>query len=980
MNEKPYLCIPETKNVDNKLMKRIFLAMAASLCCVALFAQAEDHNPSDSKQRNDSLLMAHLDIIDQQEIPLDTTVRQGVLKNGLTYYVRRCTQSDKKVDFTFLVKGGSILEKEDERGVAHFVEHMMFKGTKHFPGQEAIAFMGRCGIKFGHDSNAFTDYTNVRYLLNSMPNEEQVVDSCLLLMRDWACDATMDDAAIESERNVIVEEWRTRSSMAYRMSIVNEILNTPCYVDRSPIGDMDIVRNCSPKTIRDFYKRWYQPQNQAVVVVGEIDADEVVAKIKKLFGNLKRGKNVVPPSPALHDEEAPRIRFFSNGGSVYHSSDIIIRLPVDDSMKENIVGALRHEEVYGHLGGLMRNQLNAVKDKSIVYAASTMAKPVEVKGIETMIFELTSMPGDWKKTLEKLAKRVEYLRRNGFKDADNKLGFISKPVYNEDYTAIDFSDTTNVDRMESRSVWTQLIINSFFHGTKILDLNSTVASRKHVRSTITTEQVNDAFKKLVSGRNMTIAGTFPKDVALPTEKEVSDILNRVKNMKDEELAETTAEEPKKLDILHVDSVDINPTPGSVKKTTVLNDSISEVLLSNGVKVVFWKKKIYQNGVNMKLDRPMGFSALSDEDIQYHNMLTSCRRRYKYETDTYAFVSAKPFDDTFDLICRSEKKDEAYWKGIEQQLKMFYASMTSTEVDSVSASIFFTNFQKLATQNSAPDVQARNRISLLPFESSKRLMPPTVEETEKYSVEHFRELLKDYYSNYNGSLFLICGDVNQDSIMPLVLKYIGSLPSKPEPVKRHLWGADHYKTTNTTVVEKFSNPSPLCLTTLYYTWEKGFQLNQDVRAHNHALQSVVGELLLNRIRVQHGDVYTPMCQVVDDLLPVPRMRCTISYTCNPTQRERIVQDVMQLVNEMAEGDLITQELVDNYIKNRESARKPYEDGVDGPCSDYIERELNGIVLKNDDLTCDKKVTPSSLKAHLKQMLKKGNVHVGYLTTE
>ena len=209
-------------------MKRIFLAMVASLCSVALFAQAEDLNPSDSIQRNDSLLMAHLDIIDQQEIPLDTTVRQGVLKNGLTYYVRRCTQSDKKVDFTFLVKGGSIIEKENERGVAHFVEHMMFKGTKHFPGQEAIAFMGRCGLKFGHDSNAFTTHTNVRYLLNSMPNDELVVDSCLLLMRDWTCDATMDDEAIENERNVIVEEWRGRTSMAYQMSIVNEILNTPC--------------------------------------------------------------------------------------------------------------------------------------------------------------------------------------------------------------------------------------------------------------------------------------------------------------------------------------------------------------------------------------------------------------------------------------------------------------------------------------------------------------------------------------------------------------------------------------------------------------------------------------------------------------------------------------------------------------------------------------------------------------------------------
>ena len=181
----------------------------------------------------------------------------------------------------------------------------------------------------------------------------------------------------------------------------------------------------------------------------------------------------------------------------------------------------------------MLNQLNGMKDKNIVYAASAMAKPVEVKGIETMIFELGSKPDDWKKALEKLAKRVEYLRRNGFTDADNKLGFITKPVYNEDCTAIDFADTTNVDRMESRSVWTQLIINSFFQGTKILDLNSTKASRDHIRSTITTKQVNDAFRKLVSGRNMAIVETFPEGVAFPTEKEVADILKRVKQMKDE---------------------------------------------------------------------------------------------------------------------------------------------------------------------------------------------------------------------------------------------------------------------------------------------------------------------------------------------------------------------------------------------------------------------------------------------------------------
>lgn len=960
-------------------MKRIILAMAVSLCCVSLFAQEKDSIPSISQQRADSLVRAHMDIIDQQVIPADTSVRQGVLKNGLSYYVRRCKSSDKKVDFTFLVKGGSIIEKENERGVAHFVEHMIFNGTKHFPGQEAIAFMGRCGLKFGHDSNAFTTHTNVRYLLNSMPNDALVVDSCLLLMRDWACDATLDDKDIENERNVIVEEWRGRTAMAYSQNIINEILNTPCYVDRSPIGDMDVVKNCSPKTIRNFYKRWYQPQNQAVVVVGDIDADEVVAKIKKMFGDLKRGRNTVPACPAFHEEEALRIRFFSKSNSPYHFSAMMMRLPADDAAKENTVGALRAEQVYNHLSGLMLNQLNGVKDKSIVYAASTMTKPVEVKGIETMIFELGTKPDDWKKALEKLAKRMEYIRRNGFTDADNQLGFITKPKYNDDYTAIDFADTTNVDHTESRLTWTQLIIDSFFNSTKILDLNSTKASRNYIRSTITTEQVNDAFRKLVSGRNMSIAETFPEGVVFPTEKEVADILNHVKQMKDEELAEATVEAPKKLEALHVDSVDINPTPGSIRKTTVFNDSISEVLLSNGVKVVFWKKKLHHNGVKMMLDRPMGYSALSDEDFQYSKML-SCRRKYKYQASTYAFVLARPFDDVFDLFCSSAEKDEAYWTDIEQALKMFYASLTTTEVDSVAASEYIANIQNVATQSSVASVQANNRIYCLPFESSKRLMPPTVEEAGRLSVERFRELVKDYYSNFNGTLFLVCGDVNQDSIMPLVLKYIGSLPSKPEPVKRRVWSADHYKTTNTTAVEKFSNPSPLCVTALFYTWEKGFQLNQDVRAMNHALQSVLGELLLNRIRGQHGDVYTPVCQVFDDLLPVPRMRCTISYTCNPTQRERIAQDVMQLVNEVAEGDLITQELVDNYIKNRESARKPIVDGVDGPCSDYIERELNGIVLKNDDLTSNKKVTPSSLKAHLKQLLKKGNLHVGYMTTE
>jgi predicted Zn-dependent peptidase len=256
----------------------------------------------------------------------------------------------------------------------------------------------------------------------------------------------------------------------------------------------------------------------------------------------------------------------------------------------------------------------------------------------------------------------------------------------------------------------------------------------------------------------------------------------------------------------------------------------------------------------------------------------------------------------------------------------------------------------------------------------------LEEAGTYTVERFREVVKDYYSNFNGSVFVVQGEVDADTLRPLLLKYIGALPSKPEPVKRRIWDADHFKTTNTTVVEKMENATPFCATFLFYTWEKGFQYTQQTHAHNQVLMSVLGKILLNTLRIQHSDVYTPQCMVQDDLLPIHRMKCTIAYTCDPKQRERIAEDVTRLVQDMAESQLITQDLIDSYITEREKLKDNYKGNDYSLRSDLIASELNGIVVKEGDTTYIRQVTPASLKAHLKQLLKKGNLHIGYLTTE
>ena len=186
--------------------------------------------------------------------------------------------------------------------------------------------------------------------------------------------------------------------------------------------------------------------------------------------------------------------------------------------------------------------------------------------------------------------------------------------------------------------------------------------------------------------------------------------------------------------------------------------------------------------------------------------------------------------------------------------------------------------------------------------------------------------------------------------------------------------------HSTIVEKIENATPYCSTFIYYTWEKGYQYTQETHAHNQVLQSVLNTLLFNTLRTQHSDVYTPSCTVQDDLLPINRMKCSIVYTCNPVQRERIAQDAIRLVQDMANGDLITKELIDSYVKEREKKQNLFKGNDFTQRSEYLTRELDGIVINKADVTYIKQVTPASLKAHLKNMLKKGNLHIGYLTTE
>ena len=542
----------------------------------------------------------NLAAIDKQVIPEDTAVRKGVLSNGLTYYVCRNDKPAKQAFFYLLVKAGSIVEKDNERGIAHFVEHMLFKGTKHFPGS-VIDFFRRNGLQFGHDTNAFTGFTTVRYQLNAIPVDNTLLmDSCLLLLRDWAGDAIIDAKDVESEHNVVVEEWRVRNTVSYAQQLLNDLFNHSIYADRLPIGDMNIVKNCSQQLVRDFYDRWYQPQNQAVVVVGDFDPDQMVEKVKTMFGDRKRGTTVSPVPPAIPNNEAPNTLLYADKQQPFGSIGLMMRLTEDSTTPKNTVGGMKTAILRDEIKNQMNNKLRGLKKNypEILDALVTTTDVADL-GDKLWVFNLSAPQDKWLSTLELMAKQVELLRRKGF---GNKIVFPFAPMspeYNADSTAIILADTSFVKT--GRNIQSTEFINrcsaNFFRNDAILSDMAKGLAERHIKNAVTAEELQEEFCRMTSGRNMLIGVLMTDSTALPKKEEVEAVWQRVRQMTDEQLAEVEVVEAKKLERINVDSLDIPTVPGTIVSQQVLNDSISEVYLSNGVKVVFLKQKTDADMIN-----------------------------------------------------------------------------------------------------------------------------------------------------------------------------------------------------------------------------------------------------------------------------------------------------------------------------------------------------------------------------------------------
>ena len=227
-------------------------------------------------------------------LPIDPQVKYGKLENGLTYYIRHNAFPKNRAEFYIAQNVGSILENDSQRGLAHFLEHMAFNGSKNFPGKSMLNYLESNGVKFGTDVNAYTSFDETVYNISNVPvNREGIVDSCLLILHDWSNAIALEDKEIDEERGVIREEWRTRTNANMRIlaKLIPQVFAGSQYANRMPIGTMDIVMNFPYQTLKDYYHKWYRPDLQGIIIVGDIDADKTEKKLKEIFNTIPKPEN-----------------------------------------------------------------------------------------------------------------------------------------------------------------------------------------------------------------------------------------------------------------------------------------------------------------------------------------------------------------------------------------------------------------------------------------------------------------------------------------------------------------------------------------------------------------------------------------------------------------------------------------------------------------------------------------------------------------
>lgn len=849
------------------------------------------------------------------ELPLNPAVRTGVLPNGMKYYVQQNAKPEKRIELRLAVNAGSMQEEDNQQGLAHFVEHMAFNGTKNFKKNDLVGFLENTGVRFGADLNAYTSFDETVYMLQLPTDKEGLVDKGLLVMSDWATGIAFEGEEIDKERGVIESEWRTGLGAGERMrhKYWSKLFYKSRYANRLPIGTMDVIKNAPHERFRTFYKDWYRPELMAIIVVGDINPEEIEAKIKANFSKLENPANPrKKESTEVPNHKETFVAIATDKEATSVEVEVIYKhAPTATKTLEDFRTSLMFE-LYNEMFAERFKELAQNKDAAFFRASAgygSFVRAKDIYGLSANAKEKGILP-----SLEVLLVEQNRVLQHGF--TESELARQKLAILKSAEKAANERDKTTSSALSMQYVY------HFLSNAPAMDADQNLKLTKEFINSIKLEEVNALAAKWVTDENRAVIITAPEkeSVKIPTEAEVLTVFDKCKNLKTE---------PYKDKFLDMPLIAKEPTAGKVVATKEMgegNTKATELKLSNGIRVVLMPTKYKNDQILLQAYSLGGHSLYSDKDY--------------WSASAAAGIIDESGVGAFDLIALEKKLtgtsvnvspyiDELYegfsgYSTVEDLETMFkltylYATEPRKDKDAFERSI---NQQKEELNNLSSNPMYYFYDQMVKAQNGnhpRRYVLPTIADVDKINLDRAFEIYKDRFSDFSDFTFVIVGNIDVAKATPMIEKYLGSLPSKNRVENYKDIGVKAPTKGVTNNLKKGiapqSNVSITFVKDETWTREKDFQLN--------AMARVLNIMVRENLREDKGGVYSPFVGGSFSKEPKGRSEVTIIFQCAPENVDNLVKAVKEEIKSLQTNG--TSE--ENFNKVREIIRRERESNLE-----------------------------------------------------
>ena len=708
-----------------------------------------------------------------EQLPVDPSIRIGKLKNGLTYYIRHNANPEKLVNFYIAQKVGSIQEEEDQRGLAHFLEHMCFNGTEHFPGKALINYLEGIGVKFGADLNAYTAIDETVYNINNVPvNVEGAIDSCLWILHDWADGLILDGEEIDKERGVIHEEWRGRNTAMMRMQerMLADIFPDSRYGKRLPIGIMEVVDNFPHQALRDYYEKWYRPDLQGIVIVGDIDVDEVEKKVKKIFKKIKKVK-----------KPAERIYY-----PVDDNKEMIFSQQIDKEQQNYVLQLMYKHDVPARD---QRNTKEYIRENTKISFAISMLNsrfseimrrdnpPYLGAGVGFSGFGVTETkkaftvmvqckPEQILEAIPMVFTEVERARRFGF----------TQPEFDRlKERMIAGTESWYAERdKRTNDYYVQNCIRHFLDEVDMMAPEKEYELTLDIINSLTLDEINEVLPSLHREDNRVAVSFAPEreGATYPGKNDIEMLLKMVGNARISAYEDNAVDAPLLAEI---------PAGGKVVKTEEGKWGSTVWTLSNGIKVIVKPTDFQADAINLSGYKVGGTNRYPDSERVNIGMLSALSSIGGFGAFDATQLSKKLAGSTasasvgtsaiYDIISAGCSPKDA-----EEMFQLIYLKYTSPRKDEKAFESYTTRMRNnLKDRNLNPNTALSDTMVVAMYGNHPRVKPFVAADVDAVDYDRVLEIYKERTSDATGYQFFIVGNVDLDAIKPLVERYIGALP-------------------------------------------------------------------------------------------------------------------------------------------------------------------------------------------------------------